>query len=144
MGMDLLTYGFTTRSPKHYSDEAVKAILAALTDEWIEENFDDLDPSGGTESVEEARTLLDRGFEEYSAILKGDHRMAADYFVPGTELFFTITGGGSWGDGPYDNWYDLGIFLNACHLLPALAEAAMLVCWGLPDAATMAKYPKEA
>lgn len=144
MGMDLLTYGFTVRSPKHYDAEAVKATLAALTDEWIEENFDDLDPSGGAESVEETRTLLERGFEEYDAIFKGDHRMSAGYDVPGTDLFFTITGGGSWGDDPYDYWYDLGIFLNAAHLIPALAEATALVCWGLPDAATMAKYPKEA
>lgn len=144
MGMDLLTYGFTTRNPKHYSAEAVKATLAALTDNWIEDNFDDLDPSGGTEDIAEARRLLEDGADSYRLILNGDHRMAADYLIPGTDLFFTITGGGSWGDDPYDGWYALGIFLNATHLLPALAEAAALVCWGLPDAATMAKYPKEA
>jgi hypothetical protein len=141
--MDLLVYGFTTRTPEHFDQAALNTALAALTDEMLDGTFGHLDPSGGVESVEELREYLTSGAEVYGSILSGDHRMASDFLIPGTDLFFTVTGGGSWGDDPYDDWYALGIFLNACDQFHQIAEAAAFVCAGLPTTDEQMLHLKE-
>lgn len=142
MGMDLLTIGYTTTLVPDYSTEAVLALVEGLPREWLEEHMDVIDSSGCYDTLEELRTAITAGAGEFDALLSGSHRMGADYPIPGTTLFFTVSGGGSWGDAPYDGWSELVIFIETCAQSPELAEATGFVCYGIPDAATAAAYPK--
>ena len=142
MGMDMLTIGYTTRPVPEYSKEALLAIVSAFTTKWLEENIDAIDESGCYESVDELRRAIDQGAEEFDALATGSHRMGVNYGIPGTTLWFTVSGGGSWGDDPYEGWSELGIFIRTCIQSPELAEAAGFICYGIPDATTAAAYPK--
>jgi hypothetical protein len=121
--MDLLTIGWTARA-SDYDTAAVMAVLNTITMDWIKDQAEVLDPSGGYELADLHEMLL-TGAEDYQGHMQGTHRYGTVYDVPtGDDLLFYIAGGGSYGDDPYDDWSALGMFVNACEARPELAAAA--------------------
>jgi len=148
MGMDLLTHGWTVEkntagASSHELAEPLHHILNALPDVWFtDERMQTLDeneyyaPLEGDESgaqLSNLRNALTVGAEDYALHLTGMHRHGTSYPILGTDMWFHIAGGGSWGDDPYFGWNELGMFLAACYLLRELADAAGYVCAGLPQ-----------
>ena len=129
MGMDLITHGFTAEDEK-CNEAGMRVALDTITDEWIEDNADALDPSGGFEP-EDMRGMIETGVEDYLLHIKGDHRSGNFYTIPGSTHKFYIAGGGSWGDDPYDDWSALGVFLSVCELVPELAQASGYFGYGI-------------
>jgi hypothetical protein len=144
MGMDLITTGLTTHSGTP-DPATIEAIIAELTDAWIEDNIEIIDTAGWIEATgDEAdlgtptRDALTAGADAYLTQTMG--RNASSWDIPGTPLTFHVMGGSSWGDSPFDGFDELCIFAEACGLLPELREAAFIVCWGIPSARVIATY----
>jgi hypothetical protein len=126
MGMDLITIGFTvTPNPTPKDDpEALTGIIRALSDDWLTDHLDNIDPQENYEDMADLRAAIVNGAGDYEMHRSGMHRYGAFYEINGTPRYFIIAGGSSWGDDPYEDWSDLTLFINACELLPDLAMAA--------------------
>jgi hypothetical protein len=138
MGMDLITTAWTQENGKTDAD-AVRAIIASLTDDEITSQTEVLDPSGRLgfsdfpdDEAEELRAWISNGADVYLNV--DELRLHDCYPLPDTGLWFYVVGGGSWGDDPFDGFTDLTTFIEACSIWPELAEAAGFVCGGLPKA----------
>ena len=143
MGMDLIGVGFTIRTDRKCDLDAIGRAIEALPDERLDDAdfIDALDPSGAGMDFtpEELRDYLNQGAEEFDSASLG-HRMSIAYPVQGTALLFIWTGGGSWGDDPFDGFTPLCYFINLCSMVDDVREAAGFVCGGLPGARLVMLY----
>lgn len=144
MGLNLLTVGWTVDTNYRTDEQAVRKFIADLPVADIIENTDVLDPSGqfdttddDDELAEEFRGLLMTGFETAT---NPHTRMSNGWRLPETNLIFTIMGGGSWGDDPFDGYGALVMFIAAVEIWPELAGLTDIVCGGLPTATQISQY----
>lgn len=136
MGMELLTFDWTAESSKH-DKAAVEAAITAITDEWLDDNYDHLQMYGSADDYDEMRDYLRRGAADYDWHLAGTHRYGTSRPVGiGLTQWIYTAGGSSWGDDPYDDWSALASFIEACNRLPDLAAAAGFVPFDAPAPAT--------
>ena len=150
MGMDLIGAGFTRRSDKKCSVDAIDAIINAIPDDTLrdEEYLSALDPNGVLDRAGDpehvdfpdfVRDILKSGAREYDSAISG-HRMSTDYYIQGTPLEFVWTGGGSWGDDPFEGFSDLCLFIDLASQNETIREASGFVCGGLPGALMIAHF----
>lgn len=151
MGMDLVGAGFTRNSAVECDLDAIDRAIDLIPDETLrDEDFLRLiDPSERLYSLDpddddfpsDVRDNLKSGAREFDSAVTG-HRMSLSYYINGTPLEFVWTGGGSWGDDPYDGWSDLILFVEFADAVEGVAQLAGYVCGGLPDASVVAQYAK--
>lgn len=112
MGMDLIGAGFTVdtrREPVNLS--AVLAYIEGMEEPDPNEPIS-WDPAGLIMSDDDDwRAMLRTGVEEYVAVNNAS-RLVVDFPVGETGNTFVFTGGGSWGDDPFDGFTPLLLFIN--------------------------------
>jgi len=153
MGMDLIGVGFTHNRNVKCSSDAIENAINSIPDATLlDEGFlNRIDPSGylgdggGSGDPEHVdypdyiRDFLKEGAQEYDSAVSG-HRLTTYYEIGGTPLSFTWTGGGSWGDDPFDGFTPLCYFIALLELDPGIAQLAGFVAGGLPNATIVNEY----
>jgi hypothetical protein len=111
MGMDLIGIGYTIDPRKDTIQmDAVKEFVAALPE--IDDNDPiSWDPSGIISDTDDWRWMLERGAKEYLDTADAS-RLVIDFEIGRTGNTFVFTGGGSWGDDPFDGYTYLCLFTN--------------------------------
>lgn len=155
MGMDFLSVGWTTSRAIETDEEQVKHFLDKLGTEQVLSQIDTLDPGGMYEwdtdddcqilDNEENRVVAQevRDTLKFGASVAFDpnSRMANTWQIPGTSLDFTVMGGGSWGDDPFDGYSAVVMLMEALHIWPELKQLTGVICGGLPSAEVIAAWP---
>lgn len=167
MGMDLISAGWTTTRERKTDEEAVARYIGDLSDFAILANIDRLDESGrwcvhlGDPDHAGAKFPIEEGHEDTGAVEENKQtaqeirdallagaevmtdsniRMSNVWSIPGTTLDFTVMGGGSWGDDPFDGYTDVCMLTVALDLWPGLRTMTDVVCGGLPSADVIAAH----
>jgi hypothetical protein len=112
--MDLIGASWTYDTTKPPVDkDAFYALIHSI--EYPEDEPIPWDHSGTVSdgNVDDWRNLLMDGAQEYEDAI-GGHRMSIEWSVGDRDdRSFVFTGGGSWGDDPFDGFTPLTLFLNA-------------------------------
>jgi hypothetical protein len=137
MGQDLISAGWTIDTERTNDVVGVAAFLADISMDDLLANIEALDPSGGLDMSDYnevvANELRDELLSGAEVVLDGGNRMSAVWDIPETSLAFVITGGGSWGDDPFEGFSSLVMFLAALTIWPELKTMTNVVCEGLPS-----------
>jgi hypothetical protein len=158
MGMSFISVGWTTTSTRKPDEEGVARYIDGLSDYALLERLDRLDGSGQYEwevHRDDDLRLIEEGHEDDGAVeenqrtaqeirdtlkagaaaaFDSDARMSNVWEIRGSTLVFTVMGGGSWGDDPFDNYSALVMFLEALEVWPDLKELTDILHGGAPTA----------
>jgi hypothetical protein len=153
MSETFISAGWTTTGDYKTDEEAVKQFIDGLGMHDILNHLDELDPQGRYENeVETGDDLEILDTEEnrrYAAGIQADLKVGLDvlgdldenvWVIPGTDLFFHVMGGASYGDNPFEGYDELVMFLNSLDLWDGLRELTDVVCGGLPGATVVAQH----
>jgi len=158
MGQDMISAGWTSTRSRDVDEEQAKRFFDRLSTEQVLSQLDRLDASGGFEAPEtdddlnildneenralatEMRDMLKFGA---SVAFDSEARMSNVWEIPGTTLSFTVMGGGSWGDDPFDGYSALVMFIDSLNVWVGLRALTDVVCGGLPHADLINEHREE-
>lgn len=130
MGMDIIGVGYTVDTKREtLQKEAVEAFIAAMP-EIDDDDPISWDPSGIISDLDNWRHMLRKGAEEFVYTAE-ESRMVVDFPVGDTGNTFVFTGGGSWGDDPFDGFTNLCLFINLLDESPELRALTNYVGGGI-------------
>jgi len=159
MGQDFISAGWTSTRSRKTDEEQVKQFLDRLSTEEVLTHIERLDPQGRFETeieydddlaildtagnnaaAQEVRDALKYGA---SVAFDSDGRLGNLWEIPGTTLGFTVMGGGSYGDDPFEGYTDVVMLIDSLGIWDGLRDLTDVVCGGLPHADVVAAHREE-